>query len=78
MENIKKAKYNIEDFPFDINHILLAKKSIKAIYDSNNFKKSDFQELYDLNWNDSDIFTSIEHIGFMLKNSRIIAAYLDK
>ena len=69
---------DLSKIPFNNKHKLLAIKSIKAIFDSKNFLQSDFDELYKIGWNDKEIFDSIEHAGFMLKNGRILTAYSTK
>jgi len=78
IEVINNTKNSFEDIHFDIKHKILAIKSIKAIFNSKNFLQSDFDELYKLGWNNKDIFDSIEHAGFMLRNGRILGAYLKK
>ena len=72
LNNIQK---DISKIPFDDKHKLLAIKSIKAIFDSNNFNQNDLNELYKIGWCDKDIFDSIEHTGFMLRNGRMLIAY---
>jgi len=78
LEVINNTKNNFEHIPFDNKHKVLAIKSIKSIFHSKNFLQSDFEELYKLGWDDKDIFTSIEHVGFMLQNGRILGAYMKK
>ncbi len=78
IEVINNSRLDLSKIPFDEKHKLLAIKSIKAIFDSKNFKQSDFNELYEIGWNDKDIFDSIEHTGFMLRNGRILTAYSTK
>jgi hypothetical protein len=77
-EVIKSAKFDLTKIPFDDKHKLLAIKSIKAIFDSKNFCQNDFNELYKIGWNDKEIFDSIEHTGFLLRNGRILTAYTQK
>lgn len=78
IEVINSSKSDLAQIPFDDKHKLLAVKSIKAIFDSKNFNKSDFNELYHIGWSDKDIFDSIEHTGFMLRNGKILTAYTIK
>jgi hypothetical protein len=75
MKVIDNAKLDLSKIPFNEKHKLLAIKSIKAIFDSKNFNQNDFNELYKIGWSDKDIFDSIEHTGFMLRNGRILTAY---
>ncbi len=72
---INNMKKDISKIPFDDKHKLLAIKSIKAIFESINFNQKDFNELYKIGWSDKDIFDSIEHTGFMLRNGRMLVAY---
>jgi len=72
---INSSKIDLLKLPLDERHKLLAKKSIKAIFDSENFNQIDFNELYKVGWTDKEIFYSIEHVGFMLRNGRILRAY---
>ena len=78
IEVINSSKSDLSQIPFDDKHKLLALKSIKAIFDSKNFNLNDFTELYNIGWSDKDIFDSIEHAGFMLRNGRILTAYSTK
>lgn len=75
LEIINNSKSDLSKIPFNEKHKLLAIKTIKAIFDSKNFKQSDFDELYKVGWDNKDIFVSIEHAGFMLRNGRILTAY---
>lgn len=75
LEVINSSKSDLSQIPFDDKHKLLALKSIKAIFDSKNFNQNDFNELYNVGWSNKDIFDSIEHAGFMLRNGRILSAY---
>lgn len=76
-EIIDRVQRNISFVPFDNNVKRLAEKSIKAIYSPSAFNKSDLAELYSLGWNISEIYDAIDHAGFLLKNGRIIKAYLE-
>jgi len=78
LEVINNMKNNFDRIPFDNKHKVLAIKSIKAVFDSKNFNQLDFDELYKIGWNNKDIFDSIEHAGFMLRNGRILTAYTNK
>ncbi len=60
---------------FDNKYKLLGIKSVKEIFDSENFDKNDFNELYKIGWSDKEIFDLIEHAGFMLKSGKILIAY---
>lgn len=73
-----QIRRNISTVPFEDNVKRLAEKSIKAIYSPDDFDKNDLEELYALGWNNSEIYDAIDHAGFMLKNGRMIKAYLQK
>lgn len=75
---VNNSLADINSFPFENKLIILAKKTIKAVTDSMNFTEADFKMLYDVGWNDKEIFDSIEHAGNMLKNGPILSAYLNK
>ena len=75
---IEKSKSDIKYFPLTDKEILLAQKSIKAIFDSKNFTDADIKMLKEIGFSDKEIFTSINHGAYLLKNAPIIAAYLKK
>jgi len=75
---IRRAMVDVDLFPFDDRTRLLARKSIKAIFDGAHFTDTDFQELYGAGWSSREIMDMVEHAGFMLRNGRILAAYLKK
>ncbi len=77
-ENISKAGKDISKLPLESKEQILASKAIKAIYRPKDFNKNDLSNLYDLGWNNKDIFEVINHAGFLLKNGRIISCYLNK
>ena len=78
IEVINNSRLDLSKIPFDDRYKLLAIKSIKAIFDSKNFNQNDFNELYKIGWSNRDIFDSIDHTGFMLRNGRILTAYSTK
>jgi len=69
---------NIANIPLDNKHQKLAQFAIKAIYDSNNCRQSDFDNLESLGWSQKDIFDAIEHAGTIFRNGRILTAYSTK
>ena len=66
---------DIKNVPFDKEHKALAKFALKAIYKPKECKKEDFEKLYNLGWNQKEVFDVVEHIGALLKNGRILEAY---
>lgn len=75
-ECLERVKRDMSDVPLDQKNALLGTKAIKAIYQPGAFSKNDLQELYQLHWTDKEIFDAIDHAGFLLKNGRIITAYM--
>ena len=68
---------NLQILPLEAKFTTLFTKSIKAIEKPDYFCKSDLQELYNLNFNDSDIWDAIEHASFLFKYYKILSAYKD-
>ena len=66
---------DIDNFPINDNLKVLASKSYKAIFNSVEFGEKDLQELYDSDWEISEIYQVINHIGLLEKNRRIIKAF---
>jgi len=69
---------DIAQVPLDSKHQRLAQKAIKAIYESETFSQEDLESVYALGWNQKDVFDLIEHTGTILKNGRILNAYMKK
>jgi hypothetical protein len=77
-KQLDSAILDIGNIPFDEAHKTLALHSLKAIYESKNVQRVDFENLYAIGWSQKDIFDSIEHTGSIFKNGRILTAYLKK
>jgi len=75
-KEIEEAK-NL-NFPLIEKENLLAKKTIKAIFKGKNFQEKDLEELYQVGYNDHDIYSSINHGAYLLKNAPIIMAFLKR
>jgi len=75
-EQLNNVKEDIINIPFDNKHKILAKLSVKAIYDNKNFTKKDIDILYKYGWDDEYIYASIDHTALLFKQSKIISAYL--
>ncbi len=69
---------NIDTIPLDDRHKALAHFALKAIYDSRNCTRSDFDALYAQDWTQKDVFDAIEHAGTIFRNGRILTAYAVK
>ncbi len=67
---------DIQNIPFGERQKSLASFAIKAIYHPFECKESDFNTLLQLSWSQNDIFDLISHAGDILKNGRILTAYL--
>ncbi len=75
-EIIDRTRHDITTVPFENKIKILAEKGMKAIYSSSDFGLEDLRDLYKLNWSDTEIFEVINHAAFLLKNGKIISAYL--
>ena len=69
---------NIDAMPLDDRHKALARFALKAIYDSRNCRRSDFEVLYARGWTQKDVFDAVEHAGAIFRNGRILTAYAVK
>ncbi len=69
---------DIEAVPFDAKHRQLARFAIKAMYDSTSCHSADFTRLYEMGWRQRDVFDAVEHAGTILRNGRILTAYMEK
>ncbi len=77
-EQLDSAVEEILKVPFDAKHQALAAFAIKAIYESSACQKGDFETLYHMGWRQKDVFDLIEHAGSILRNGRILTAYMEK
>jgi len=69
---------NIDAIPLDAKYKALAHFALKAIYNSRNCTRSDFDALYAQGWTQKDVFDAIEHAGTIFRNGRILTAYAVK
>ncbi|WP_255494575.1 hypothetical protein [Sulfurovum sp. bin170] len=77
-EQLDRAIADIADVPFDDKHKALAIHAIKAIYESKKVTQNNFEQLYKMGWSQKDVFDVIEHAGMILRNGRILTAYMVK
>lgn len=75
-DTITSSSHDISRLPFDERLKMLGEKAVKATLSFREFEKEDLKALYSLGWNDKEIYDVINHCGFMLKNGRLISAYL--
>jgi len=73
---IEESSNDISKIPFDENLKLLANKAVKSVLNFKDFSRDDLIDLYESGWDDGEIFDAINHCGFMLKNGRLISAYM--
>ena len=73
---IKESSNDIAKIPFEKNLKLLANKAVKSVLNFKNFNAKDLMELHESGWENSDFFDAANHCGFMLKNGRLISAYM--
>jgi len=64
--------------PLDEKHQALARFALKATYESAQCVQKDFEALYEMGWTQKDVFDAIEHAGMLLRNGRILTAYMTK
>ena len=78
------SKANLKDtlekksLPLQKRLTTLFRKAIKALEYPKDFCKDDLQELYKLNFSESDIYDAIEHGAFLFQSYKIIQAYKEK
>ena len=76
-EELDSAVEDIRNVPCDGEHKNLAKKAIESIYDGDAFTQDGLDALlYAQGWTQKDVFDAIDHTGTILKNGRILKAYL--
>ena len=75
-EQLDHAIADIATAPFESKEQALAKKAIEAIYDQEKFTQGSIEELYEQGWSQKDLFDAVDHAGTLLKNGRILDAYL--
>jgi hypothetical protein len=75
---LSQAIEDISNIPFDEKERKLAIFAIRALYESDRITQQDFDALYKIGWSQKDTFDAIEHAGTILKNGRILTAYMMK
>ncbi len=63
--------------PLDEKHQALALHAVRAIYESREVTRADFEKLYAMGWSQKDVFDAIDHAGTLLRNGRILNTYLE-
>jgi hypothetical protein len=69
---------DISKIPLDERDRKLALFAIRALYESDRITQQDFDAIYKMGWSQKDTFDAIEHAGTILKNGRILTAYMMK
>ena len=67
---------NIDKVPLSQEQVILLKKVLKAIYESESFNKKDLEELYKLHFTDKDFFDLLSYASDFMSKSRMIEVYL--
>ena len=75
---IEEFLNNVDKAPLDNSLLLLLKKAIKSIYDSHNFNKEDFKELYQAGFSDKTIYKAITYSTGFAGVARRLNTYLVK
>jgi len=77
-EQLDEVIADVASVPFDDKHKALATYALKALYQSREVCQKDFDTLYEMDWNQKDVFDAIEHTGTLFRNGRIMMAYMEK
>lgn len=72
---LRRVQEELQAFPLDTRHRLLADKALKAIYASDAFSAADLEELAQSGWSRADSYDAVDHAAFLFKNARIIKAF---
>lgn len=67
---------DLELIPLEVSQKLLLNKALKAIYHSEEFNKSDLEELYAQGFSDKDFFDIMGYATGFMGKSKMIEAYL--
>jgi hypothetical protein len=74
-EILESVRKDIASLPLDDQHVLLATKALKAVYEGESFGKTDHGELQDAGWSTADIYDAIDHAAFLFRHAKVIKAY---
>ena len=77
-EQLDRVIEKITTLPLDSNHQALAAHAVRAIYESREVVRADFEKLYSMGWSQKDVFDAIDHAGTLLRNGRILTTYSEK
>ena len=75
---IKNIVEQFDDIPFNDAQKTLAKKVLKAIYQTDSFQKDDLEELYKYNFSDKDFYDLLNYATTFMVKSKIIDIYMNK
>jgi len=74
-EQLDSTIAEVTTLPLDDKHQALALHAVRAIYESREVTRADFEKLYAMGWSQKDVFDAIEHAGTLLRNGRILSTY---
>ena len=77
-EQLDSTIADVTTLPLDEKHQALAQYAVRAIYESKQITRADFEKLYTMGWSQKDVFDAIEHAGTLLRNGRILTTYSKK
>jgi hypothetical protein len=77
-EQLESTIADVTALPLDDKHQALALHAIRAIYESREVTRADFEKLYAMGWSQKDVFDAIDHAGTLLRNGRILTTYSEK
>jgi len=67
---------NIEKLPFEAKQILLLSKVLYALYNAQNFREKDLDELYSVGFSDKDFYELLGYATNFMAKSKMIEIYL--
>ncbi len=74
-EQLDSTIAEVTTLPLDDKHQALALHAVRAIYESREVTRADFEKLYKMGWSQKDVFDAIDHAGTLLRNGRILSTY---
>ena len=75
LEIIEHFGEDIDLIPFEEDQKLLLKKTLKALYQSESFNKSDLEELYAAGFSDKDFYDIVDYTTGFMGKSKLIEVY---
>jgi len=75
---LKNIVEQFDEIPFEVNQKTLAKKIIRAIYESEQLNRNDLEELYKYGFSDKDFYDLLNYATIFMAKSKIIETYLKR